>query len=43
MVGSFSYVTHYFLNTTEVLRGLFAVYGLPEELVSDIGPQIVSK
>ncbi|XP_025764368.1 uncharacterized protein K02A2.6-like [Oreochromis niloticus] len=30
-------------NTIEVLRGLFASYGLPEELVSDNGPQLVSK
>ncbi|KAL4007050.1 solute carrier family 7 (D/L-type amino acid transporter), member 10 [Sarotherodon galilaeus] len=30
-------------NTIEVLRGLFASYELPEELVSDSGPQLVSK
>lgn len=29
-------------NTIEALRGLFASYGLPEELVSDNGPQLVS-
>ena len=30
-------------NTIAVLRSLFASYGLPEELVSDNGPQLVSK
>lgn len=30
-------------NTIVVLRSLFSAYGLPEELVSDNGPQLVSK
>lgn len=30
-------------NTIEVLQGLFSSYSLPEELVSDNGPQLVSK
>lgn len=29
-------------NTIEVLRGMFAAYGLPEECVSDNGPQLTS-
>lgn len=29
-------------KTIEVLRGLFASYGLPEEVVSDNGPQFTS-
>lgn len=28
--------------TIDALRGLFAVYGIPEEVVSDNGPQLVS-
>ena len=30
-------------NTTTVLRGRFVAYGLPEELVSNNGPQLVFK
>ncbi|GAA6080039.1 uncharacterized protein K02A2.6-like, partial [Tachysurus ichikawai] len=30
-------------KTIEVLRSLFSAYGLPEELVSDNGPQLVSR
>lgn len=30
-------------NTIEILRRLFSSYGLPKELVSDNGPQLVSK
>lgn len=30
-------------NTIEMLRRLFSSYGLPKELVSDNGPQLVSK
>lgn len=30
-------------NTIEVLRSLFSAYRLPEELVSDNGPQLVSR
>uniref|UniRef100_A0A3B5QLP2 Integrase catalytic domain-containing protein n=1 Tax=Xiphophorus maculatus TaxID=8083 RepID=A0A3B5QLP2_XIPMA len=30
-------------NTIEILRRLFSSYGLPEELVSDNGPQLVSQ
>ncbi|KAL3999164.1 tetraspanin-4 [Sarotherodon galilaeus] len=40
-VFSMSSITSH--NTIEVLRRLFASYGLPEELVSDDGPQLVSK
>ena len=29
--------------TVETLRGMFSAYGLVEECVSDIGPQLVSK
>ncbi len=28
--------------TTDALRGLFAAYGIPEEVVSDNGPKLVS-
>ena len=31
------------LKTIEVLRTLFALYGMPEEAVSDNGPQLASK
>ena len=31
------------LKTIEVLRSLFALYGIPEEVVSDIGPQLASE
>ena len=30
-------------KTTEVLNGLFSSYGLPEQLVSDNGPQFSSE
>lgn len=30
-------------NTIEVLQSLFSAYGLPKELVSDNGPQLVSR
>ena len=31
------------LRTIKVLRTLFAVYGIPEEMVSDNGPQLASE
>ena len=39
MMGSNTQTT----RTIEVLRGIFASYGLPEQLVSDNGPQFVSE
>ena len=31
------------LNTSEVLRSLFSRYGIPEEVVSDNGPQLAAE
>ena len=31
------------LETIKVLRSLFPLYGIPEEVVSDNGPQLTSK
>ena len=31
------------LKTIKVLRTLFALYGIPEEMVSDNGPQLASE
>ncbi|GAA6081388.1 uncharacterized protein K02A2.6-like, partial [Tachysurus ichikawai] len=42
VVGSVSCV-FYHLSQNQVLRSLFSAYGLPEELVSDNGPQLVSR
>ncbi len=42
MVRGSAHVFNHLLITIDALRGLFAAYGIPEEVVCDNGPQLVS-